>query len=365
MTILAILLVIVSSVISKAQQTWTYASNRTTQFREARTAFDLVTRYLSQATLNTYWDYDTGGMQTQIQTEVSGTYTAPNRYRRQSELQFICDQAKTLITSTDADSGAGNDKKLPFHAVFFQALLGVTDDPTHATFQNLLTGRGYFVQFSDDKSFRPPFVTQDRWRYRLMEYAPSTESNQIYITYKKKTVDGIGKMSDWFKDAGTPIKSIGEIAATGGANAQHGFTRPVAENIIALVIAPKASRHPVKDASGNTKDPYWIAPNYHYDSTAPDSTTKTVKSPQGSEHLLPPLMDVIMIALDESSAQRLAYTSGVEPPLDLTSVAKFDKASDDGIKSDLGAIEAKLLAQKLNYRVFSATIEIRGSRWSL
>src|SRR6478735_2184091 len=55
MTILSVLMVVVVNVIGIVQQQWTRANSKVTAFREARMAFDVITRNLSQATLNTYW----------------------------------------------------------------------------------------------------------------------------------------------------------------------------------------------------------------------------------------------------------------------------------------------------------------------
>ncbi len=366
MTVLSVLLLIMTSIIGRTQKSWTYASARTTQFREARAAFDLLTRFLSQATLNAYWDYDQGGMADQISSESptpTRSYTAPKRFIRQSELGFFCGQAKKMIT--DPTAGAGDAQKLPFHAVFFQAPLGVTEDPTHSSFQNLLTGRGYFIQFENDAGFRPPFVKKDRFRYRLMEYSPSTESNLIYANYKDKK-----SAKDWFEDAGKPLIRLDETTTPGGvASPTRGYTRPVAENIIALILAPKVSRQPLKDSSGVLIDPYWIwdaasTDGYTYDSTKIIDSATSPSTPQGNQHLLPPLIDVIMIAIDEPSALRLADKYH-DAPIDWEAVARFDEANAGSIAKGIRDMEKKLLEEKLNYRVFSATIEIRGSRWSL
>ena len=59
LAVLTILLLISAQVIGQVQSTWSASNARVSQFREARTAFDILTRNLGQATLNTYIDYDT------------------------------------------------------------------------------------------------------------------------------------------------------------------------------------------------------------------------------------------------------------------------------------------------------------------
>ncbi len=90
MTVLAILLLLTTQVISQMQKGWMQTASRTSQFREARTAFDLITHNLSQAVLNPYWETDQGGLSsaTYVQRTSSGT-GLPTKYLRKSDLQFI------------------------------------------------------------------------------------------------------------------------------------------------------------------------------------------------------------------------------------------------------------------------------------
>ena len=56
MGILSVLMLMLTILLDQVQKSWTYAENRIGQFREARVAFDLLTKNVSQASLNTYWD---------------------------------------------------------------------------------------------------------------------------------------------------------------------------------------------------------------------------------------------------------------------------------------------------------------------
>src|SRR5258708_3308729 len=75
MGILSVLSIILVSITNSTASTWRYPTSRIEQFRGAETAFEGITRRLSQATLNTYWDYDSP--------------STPKRYLRKSELRFI------------------------------------------------------------------------------------------------------------------------------------------------------------------------------------------------------------------------------------------------------------------------------------
>lgn len=331
MTVLTILLLIVTNVISEVQKAWSSAASRTTQFREARAAFDLMTRNLSQATLNTYWDYQ--------RTNVTDLTEPPTRYQRKSELSFVCGPASQLL-----QNGGGS---VPTHAVFFQAPLGVTQDGANAGLSNLLCSRGYFVRYGTDASFLPGFLasTHAKTRYRLMEYSPPAERNRVYMpTYRP-----IDRATAWFDE-----DALTAIASTENA-VDRSPSRPVAENIIALVISPRLSP---REANG--QDPTSIAPKYEYDSTKSENVS--LNSRQGTQHLIPPLLEVTMVALDEPSAEKLELlTHGSSIPAEagagFTAAADYDK--------DIESLERHLISKRLNYRIFRTTIALRSSKWSL
>lgn len=82
-TILVVMVGFMIVVMDQTTRIWSGSSAKVEQFREARSAFERVTTRLSQATLNTYWDYDSA--------------TKPTRYLRQSELRFIAGSAPGLL----------------------------------------------------------------------------------------------------------------------------------------------------------------------------------------------------------------------------------------------------------------------------
>ena len=150
LAVLAILLLINVQVIDQVQSTWAASNARVSQFREARTAFDILVRNISQATLNTYGDYNSSYVATAA-TNAGATTAITTSYLRKSELQFICGASTGLL------NGGGGDN-FPGHAVFFQAPLGISENPAYVGLDRLLCSRGYFVQFSSDAPFIPTFL---------------------------------------------------------------------------------------------------------------------------------------------------------------------------------------------------------------
>jgi uncharacterized protein (TIGR02599 family) len=374
MTILSVLMLVVVNVIGIVQQQWTRSNSRVTAFREARMAFDVLARNLSQATLNTYWtaELDPLGFD-----QAGDELFKANKYIRKSELQFVCGQTAGLLTGA-----AGQVAQYPGHGVFFQAPLGVTRlGPTVGTqtantenMVNLLCGRGYFVAWGDDQGFRPPFLAgvrtvQPRFRYRLMEYSPTAESNQIYFDPlaandlpNRRPIEERSRM--WFQDA---IGNNADAVANENA-AARAFTRPVADNIIALVISPQNEQ---TNGNGGVP-PESIAPIYEYDSTLTvNPSANTNGSPQGTQHLLPPLLKITMISLDSAAGERLAEAGnqGEQQQLSAALAPLFHQAQGYNNPSstyyqDLTTIQNFLVGRHLNYRVFTTTIVMKQARWS-
>jgi len=320
--ILAMILVILLSITSQASTMWRYTSGRIEQFRQAREAFDLISRRLSQATLNTYWDYDDP--------------TDPSRYVRQSELRFLSGPTETIA------GGAPSGKKWPFHGVFFQASLGASQPGQDLNGLNsLLNTWGYFIEFGSDAATRPAALTEDkvplRYRFRLCELIQPANDLTIYNYTSGKSGTQPKNLTytgrEWFTSA------LGSSSA-----------RPVhelAENVIALILMPKLSSD--DDASGAQ-----LAPNYLYDTTTSQADEKI-----NSKNQLPPVMQLTMVSLDENSARRLE--NGSTPP-DLGLNGLFTDASK--YNDDLRLLEKTLSDKNLSYRVFTTSIKMREAKWS-
>ncbi len=349
--VMALLMLILSQLVNHTSATWQYTTQKVEQFRSSRDAFESVTRRLSQATLNTYWEYE---------RDCSG---APIRYVRQSELRFLAGDAATLIGNARQSSG-GSDGTPPHHVthgVFFQAPIGFSNDPEYARLKTLLNTWGYFVEFGSDHASLPPFLKNssappaERFRYRLMELMqPANELSLFSYT------SGRGKYK-----AGEPNSSLySSFSPPGGFTGREWFTEPLsvatpaprvhvlAENVIAMVILPKLA--PQEDLT-ETK----LAPSYRYDST--ETKTDPAINPRNQ---LPPVVQVTLVAMDERSANRIAMGS-TPPDFGLDQLFQATKAnSATNYENDLKTLTDHLSEQRLSYRVFTTNVSIRGAKWS-
>ncbi len=350
LAVLAILLLISAEVIGTVQTTWTATNARVNQFREARTAFDIITRNISQATLNTYVDYDTNYLNSA--DPVAATTQAPTRYQRKTELRFVCGPASTLIPT-------GGASVLPGSAVFFQAPLGVTHDPQFAGLDRLLCGRGYYVQYSSDEFFRPGFITSStlKYRYRLMEFSPPSERSIIYANQRNA----------WMQDAGRSLTDSAGRSGGGGneTSINRGMNRPVADNIVALVISPMLDPGSAGGGASSTV----IAENFAYDSDEVRLANSAGMGQQGTQYLLPPLVRVVLVAIDERSAERLVQTNGggdgQSPPFGTQIHDIINGSPASQLNQSLEEVARVLREEfRVNYRIFSTTVALRGAKWS-
>lgn len=313
MSILSVLLLLLSQLLDQVQKTWNYSEGRVSQFREARVAFDLISKNLSQASLNTYWDYE---------------YNEQNvveNYKRQSELHFV-----TLDGQSLGSVGGGD---ISGDAIFFQAPLGVSN--IYRNLNNLFVARGYYLMFGDDDRFKPSIIdSTPSYRFRLMEYRPPAEFNQIYIDGDRERARDLPPSYDeWFK------YDLEE------------YSTPLAENIVAFVISP---RDTMETASDTRRDTYSrIARDYNFDSN-------THTDPRYVQQI-PPLVRVTMIAIDEGSAVRLEAENGSSEP-NLVSRSYFRDTSN--FDDDIEDLSEELSAKGLNFKVFSTMVAIRSSKWS-
>ena len=375
-SILVILMLVVSSFVNLVQRTWVRTNSNISQFREARLAFDAMTRTISQATLNTYWQAGT----VELSKNALGTRFQGTSYRRQSELQFSCGPTVGGATALFSTGTAAN---YPGHGVFFQAPLGVTGLISPAAgggtltadtqnMVNLLCGRGYFVAWGDDASFRPQFLNTrnvpKRTRFRLMEFSPTSEKNPIYSDAYRLSYsdDGLSVTNSkrWFREAsdssGGTEAAIQQTTTSESEDASNReFTRPIAENILALVISPRLAR-----VGRNEADTYKIAQNYNFDSTVAGDvgTSDQDFGTQGTQHLLPPLLQVTMVALDSRGGERISFDAQLQTQVVQMVTSRFSSAAR--YTADLQALESDLVQKRLAYRVFTSAIPLRQSRWS-
>ena len=346
MAIIGLLLLVLVSITESTRKTWISTTARAEEFRGARTGFEAITRRLSQATLNTYWDYfDASG---NARSPANAAGFAPARYGRQSELRFVSGQAAALGLPSAS---------CPTHAVFFQAPLGFVSDTDKypSRMENLLNTWGYFVEFGDDKDLRPAFVTTQimpyRYRFRLMEMMQPSEKMTIYQDEVSAGGNSSYTSREWF------MKPFAETPRP---------ARVLAENIIALVLLPKLTPDDQRTGAYNDGS---LAPGYLYDSTGTNMTTMADKN-LNPRHQLPPVIQVTMVAVEETSFSRFQKTTTTMPSFGVsglfTSVGNTTDLTKAGYAKDLDTLEKALRTSKppLNYRIFSTNVSLKAAKWS-
>ena len=322
--IVMILLLILASITTQINTMWRYTTGRTEQFRQAREAFDAIVRRVSQATLNTYWDYDDP--------------LAPTNYVRQSELRFISGPMATL--GGTAPRGA----QWPTHGIFFQAPLGAAQpgQTELSGLNSLLNTWGYFIEFGSDSAFRPVILdgkVEPHYRFRLFQFIEPADKMSLYGQTSGQDPTGkpraaVYNGTDWFRTG---------LQQTDDARPVH----LLGSNIIALVILPRLTEQ--EDATGTA-----LAPDYFYDTTVEKTSPQT-----NSRNQLPPLVQITMVVLDEASAIRLEDGTTM-PALGLETA--FRNAAE--LDNDIALLEGKLRDQRLSYRIFTATVALKEAKWS-
>lgn len=336
MSVLVLMFGFLMSATNQMVRTMSSTTAKVEQFRGARDAFERVTTRISQAALNTYWDY--GGY------EAADTkLLRPKRYERTSELRFL--------TTPAASVPLGGSGVRQGHSVFFAAPLGQVSNNANRGLENLLNVTGFFVEYGTDKDYRPKFIgseVADRWRWRLMEYSLPAENFSLYKFTSGAPLNGkpnasTYKLNTWIVNAPTAV-------------------RPMVDNIIALVITPRLSKIEEAPLQGGNKDKSPLAPNYEYDSmkTDPDPRINPL-------HQLPPVVQVTMVAIDEKSAAALNLDASSANLFN--NVARFkdtsnftkDLLTEGGVGNSL---EDELIKRKIAYRMFTSNVHLRASKWS-
>ncbi|XHR28391.1 MAG: Verru_Chthon cassette protein C [Chthoniobacteraceae bacterium] len=336
--LIGMLLVILMSMINQVSSVWGMTSGKIEQFQEVREAFEAITRRLSTATLNTYWDYDNP--------------STPSAYVRQSELRFLSGP----LNGANAIAGnAPEGKSWQTHGVFFQAPLG-NSEPGQSQLSglySLLNTRGYFVEYGDLTRPDIPGITivKSQYRFRLCELVQPTSDLNIY--HYTSGLDNTGTAAkslaytgnDWF----TPALNL------------SGTTRPVhilATNVIAMVLLPHLSQE--DDSTGTL-----LAPQYIYDSSktgAAASLSGSAAAKANSKNQLPPMILFTMVVIDEKSANRLDHGTTTPPDIGVDMTTIFQQASS--YSADLATLENALQAHHIQYRIFTSNIRIKGAKWS-
>lgn len=356
--IVVILTGILISATDMTAKSFARTSSKIEQFSETRRGFETMTRRLAEATLNTYWGYPDG--------VDKGTNASNQSYIRKSDLRFISGPMKKIDPTGTIDR--------PTHGVFFQAPIGeATDRDALGVLSETLNCWGYFLEVDTDTQYIPKIlqtVVKPRRRSRLLEFRQPTEENPVYWRPNPTASLATEPMKDrnwWF------INSINKTTDRP--------VRVVAENIIAMVLNPRLARGDEaarETAYGADSDKAALAPDYLYDSTQASNHTPPLTDPAdhpeqvNPTNQLPPVIQVVMVALDETSADRLdkleptAESFGLEYDKIFEKSVKLadDRGTPDANDGELAKLEAKLIEKRLTYRIFNTDVIIRGAKWS-
>jgi len=332
--VLSILMLVLASMVSLTSSTWQRTRSGVERFQQARVAFDTLARRLSEATLNTYYDYVDEDGNYGITQNGTGRDFIPDRYVRRSELRF---KSGPGLTGLPGD---------PSHSVFFHAPAGFSENATNL--HSLLNTCGFFVELGNDSGLLPGILPAAfaRERFRLMQLLEPTEDFSIYqlVADNPKTAS-----ESWFK---TPIANRSDTVSV------------IAENIIALVLLPKLSKADQAPKKGaKTYNDSSLAPGYSYDSTGKNEDANLNPSNQ-----LPPVVEVTMVAIDENSASRMSSADrqelhGIVSGLFKTAGSTTD-ASKPGFAKDLKTLESHLVSKRIGFRIFNSNVIMKSAKWS-
>jgi len=311
LTITIILLTALLQIMGFAATNWQKASDNAKAFEAGRVAFDALTRTLSQATLATEYDYYNSNRVARlaITNTASVANFTPEIYGRYSSLHFISGKALLATNHTTA--------------LFFQAPMnfGTNDAAAALPASGTLNALGFYIRYSDDVDGRPPNVSPTqpapRSRFRLMQYLQPSDDLDVYR-------DGSGNA--WFLPGLSTNSHL------------------LAENIVALVVLPK-----LPDEQGAAPDA--LAPGYEYNSR----TNWTAGTQPVQMHQLPPVVRVVMVAIDERSAQR-------DPTLGASFQNLFQNPAQ--FTNNLATVETTLRNARANYRIFQTDVPVRSAKWS-
>lgn len=411
----------------QTQRTMRGADSRVNQFQTARVAFEAMTRNLSQATLNTFWELDFS-----VKEDMNKVKKAePAGYRRNSDLHFVSGKASELIHKKPTSIIN------PTHGVFFQAPLGVTyqEDNTIMTstgytdvkdanpdiveskrkyrfLNGLLNVCGYYIHWGPDPRI-PTFLKDDaitkdankRYRYRLTEVIQPSETVTIYNApwYTNPGMKSLGgttsdnargtiyeNSTDWIRVA------VGKLDPTLGPKTD--YSRPLADNIVAMIIVPKLSvsdrDQPTSLDDLSTNYEYDSRPQKVYDAAAKGDFEGGVAQINGllsdkdpdreltQYAQLPPILQVTLVAIDDESAARIEQSLSVPEngPEEHWADGVFEKLSDekqfnhdlgDPLNADAASLLGRLSGRdtslklpKVNFRIFTTDVVMRSSKWS-
>lgn len=346
MAVLSLILTLVVDIVSRTQNAIGQAKERAESFQEARAAFDTLTSTMSRASMDATWGYHMG-------TNVNNSY-----FKRESDLHFVLGPNSNLLPDNQEVS----------QAIFFQAPLGFSGNVTNPNggdsvsdqlnyADEILNCWGYYISYGSDLEQRPDFLAQgsavlinpERKRFRLMEFRLPAEQSKLY-SMELSSADQQSSRG-WFLG---PFQD-------GTTLADH--STPVAENVLAMILIPHSITHASKTV-GDTTSEFTPEPDYSYNSRQFQWDAANAKAKR-TRHQLPGMIQAILIVSDEASYQRFENSMSTPDAAaeDIRNVfrGKFQNYAQH--EAEMLAVEAALNQRKLNYKVFSSAVAMRGAKW--
>ena len=340
MAIISLIMLVLVQAISSTESVWSREAARVSEYEEARGAMETVSRRLAEATLDSCWAY---------------TKDAAGRdaYVRASDGHLVSGRASTLLARND----------LHGHAIFFQAPFGHVEDPKKAPgvhlerMDSLLNCMGYYVEYQSDLTSRPAFLSHsqhllinpERRRFCLMEFRQPAEdmilfSRDLGLNNASTSKD---KAYRWFRgpfDGNRTTKDDSSV---------------IAENILGIILEPEwldtdidkntTVSKPVDDCYYDTREVQWGGSS---------------KKALATQHQLPPTVRMTLIATEEKAYQGLEQRLGPDGAAQAVQAVFANRfSSHKNLEREIEAVEQELTALKLDHRIFTTTIALRGSKW--
>jgi uncharacterized protein (TIGR02599 family) len=128
-----------------------------------------------------------------------------------------------------------------------------------------------------------------------------------------------------------------------------------------MIILPRGSESGTSSAAATTA----LAPAYLYDTRSWQTRSATNALNLRTRHVLPPILDISFITVEENSFATFALRTGIEQAKDDPKLVTSE-LFQDATKSvkDFDTIEKKLRSLRLEYRIFNSTIRLRESKWT-
>jgi uncharacterized protein (TIGR02599 family) len=354
MTVFAIVMVGVVMAMQTVQTAWRSARGTVRELAAGRVAIETVSWHLSRATLAPRWEVNDAA-----QPAPEGPVTmAP-----ESDLHFVCGPLRTLLPGMRGMCG---------HGVFFQGRFGFAgfrppvaaapDAALYYTLPHVINSWGYYVEFGPDARQLPPFITATgvprRQRFRLMEFRQPAHEMELFFTPQGQarpllaTMTGATELYQWFH---RPIS-----LSHGGSFSRDRRTVVVAENILALLVAPYEPQAEIlRQSVAGSSLPYQLAPDYLYDSRRHQWQPG---SPLGmmSRHQLPPAVEVAVVALAEDAWENLSDAEAANQGEALLAFmsGRFNQAAN--FANDLRDLGRELDRRRLSHKIFTDVITLDG-----